>query len=723
MDVNSARTGTYAFCDSGGGLFTTHLCLAIRSASDAPQGTIVTWRDFLSKVDDAVKKDAARRLKSPWDVADSRALVLSKTGTAVSLQVQEAEIFGRLATPSRTRMPLSGQPLGIVVEKAGQDGVKLTRVIEDSPAAWAGLRSGDLLVDINHITMRTPEELAAAITTLSKANTFSLPILLKVTRTGNPSPIEIKLWLEEDREMALGKELNGRRRSLMSALQNGRYDEAEQIGRELVAKSRDSAEDHYNFAAALAGDKKADEALARLRRSIDLGAIEEYWKIKHVNLVAQMVGSKHFSSMKTDPRLPALVDMSWSRLLACVGPDRDSLAALALNAQKAGDSKKAFDILERAIGQGLNTDAFIFKDPAWASLKADARFEELQRQASHQTVLLKELQAAMGKRDLHEADRIGRGLVAASPMNPEYHCLLAGVLVGEEKADDALEHLQKSIALGLLENHWKTGRRNIVAQFAAINASIKSDHRFAAILAASWERLLVKAGSDRIALANLALDALKTGESTTALDILERAISQGVDADAFVFKDPAWEQLRSDLRFQQLERKAAEASCDAAAKAALLNPTSYAFYQWAKSLARLKKSDEAMQKIEQAVNLGLDPDMLLLKDDVLQSLKSDPRLPKLQRQAAETSCEAAAKAAAADPKSAFALYNWARCLARLNKADEALQKLQQSVELGRTPNLDAMSKDPAWASVIKDRRLLPVLERAKNGAHRGAPQR
>ena len=257
-----------------------------------------------------------------------------------------------------------------------------------------------------------------------------------------------------------------------------------------------------------------------------------------------------------------------------------------------------------------------------------------------------------------------------APTNAANHYLLACVLAVEKKDDAAFEHLQKSVALGLIEYCWKTGHGNPISQTAATGAfeSIKRDSRFAAVMTASWDRLLVLAGSDPFALANLAIDALRTGESKRALDVLERAVNQGLDADAAVFKDPAWKPLKSDPCFQRLKRKAAEASCDAAAKAASLYPQSpYALYQWAKSLARLNRLEEAMEKIEQAVNLGLDPDMLILKDDTWESLKSDPRMPKLLRQAAEASCAAAARAAAANPKSSYASYKWARCLARLQK--------------------------------------------------------
>ena len=71
----------------------------------------------------------------------------------------------------------------------------------------------------------------------------------------------------------------------------------------------------------------------------------------------------------------------------------------------------------------------------------------------------------------------------------------------------------------------------------------------------------------------------------------------GLNADALSLTDETWESLKSDARFQKLQEQAAEASRDAAAKAAAHNPKSwFAFYSWRDALlayrnrARLWKS-------------------------------------------------------------------------------------------------------------------------------------
>jgi hypothetical protein len=200
VNLNAAKTGTYAFCDPRGGVFTQSLCFALRVRRDprvVSAGRVVNWQDFVSEVKVTANKAAKTRLNlNQWDVVGRGVRVLSRKELETSMQ--EPEVFGRLAVPSEEFLPRSGLPLGISIEASGDQGVKIKGVKEKSPAEWAGLCMGDQIVALNQQPVRTREDFHREVAKSSKQqHAMGSSSLLKIMRAGSPSPIEVRLWLEK----------------------------------------------------------------------------------------------------------------------------------------------------------------------------------------------------------------------------------------------------------------------------------------------------------------------------------------------------------------------------------------------------------------------------------------------------------------------------------------------------------------------------------------------
>jgi S1-C subfamily serine protease len=132
------------------------------------------------------------KIRSASDLRNTVGLL--PIGTKVRLDVlrkgQPLQIVATLgeARPEEIPLPssipkLSGVTLGTIEPGSrvyGQlEGAVVTKLEADSPAAQAGLRTGDVIVGVNHEEVRSPEEVAE---TAGKAES---PLLLRIIRGGS----------------------------------------------------------------------------------------------------------------------------------------------------------------------------------------------------------------------------------------------------------------------------------------------------------------------------------------------------------------------------------------------------------------------------------------------------------------------------------------------------------------------------------------------------------
>jgi hypothetical protein len=122
---------------------------------------------------------------------------LNYEGQRAILELVRSSVAAIAAAPSRpafdagalaaARTRGHGRPrLGVEIE--GEDGgARVNRVIEDSPAARGGVKEGDLILGLGDVTVRSAEELVAAVEAASQGE----DVALKVRRSGEDLTLKV----------------------------------------------------------------------------------------------------------------------------------------------------------------------------------------------------------------------------------------------------------------------------------------------------------------------------------------------------------------------------------------------------------------------------------------------------------------------------------------------------------------------------------------------------
>jgi hypothetical protein len=167
VDINSAKTGTSAWGDDGGGLFTRTLtylfCVAptdVGGTKDYAEG-YVPWRVFMGFVENQLKdnykkyKEESVGRQPPLDAA-----------SLAELKKQETQMPQIFALP-----PLK---LGLrLAERIAPQGLVVTDVVAGLPADNSGIKRGDIVISLEGKPLNKEAEYADAVDSFSgKQMTF-----------------------------------------------------------------------------------------------------------------------------------------------------------------------------------------------------------------------------------------------------------------------------------------------------------------------------------------------------------------------------------------------------------------------------------------------------------------------------------------------------------------------------------------------------------------------
>lgn len=158
VDVTAARRGQVAVGDELlGGVFTWAVAQALtttpRAELDRDRDGIVTFAELLP----VIVKGTEGTFK-----------MMHPRGLSVRSQVlsgQTPHVFGALAAPSAPVAPSKGR-LGVRFADAGGVGAQVVEVVPDSPAAWVGVRVGEVLTEVR-VVGDDFETIARPITTVA----------------------------------------------------------------------------------------------------------------------------------------------------------------------------------------------------------------------------------------------------------------------------------------------------------------------------------------------------------------------------------------------------------------------------------------------------------------------------------------------------------------------------------------------------------------------------
>lgn len=138
VDIHAASPGQESVAIQGtGSLFTKSLLDALGMANAAYERTPITWRDVMGRVS---QRTADRFQEQRENNPDFRILFPNQT--------TQTPKVASLGDPLPTPIPKVPWRLGIHVEEAGGQGVRVVEVFPNSQAEWAGFRRGDVLIQI-----------------------------------------------------------------------------------------------------------------------------------------------------------------------------------------------------------------------------------------------------------------------------------------------------------------------------------------------------------------------------------------------------------------------------------------------------------------------------------------------------------------------------------------------------------------------------------------------
>lgn len=144
VDVTAARRGQVAVGDELlGGIFTQAVAQVLtqkpRAELDRDRDGIVTFSELLPEI--------VKATQGTFEMLHPRGL----TVRAEALRGQTPHVFGDLALPAAppvAPIPASKGRLGVQFVEAGGAGARVQEVVPDTPAAWMGIRVGEVLTEI-----------------------------------------------------------------------------------------------------------------------------------------------------------------------------------------------------------------------------------------------------------------------------------------------------------------------------------------------------------------------------------------------------------------------------------------------------------------------------------------------------------------------------------------------------------------------------------------------
>jgi len=141
VDLTAARRGQVAVGDELlGGVFTRAvaqtLTMTPRAELDRDRDGIVSFAELVPEI--------VRGTQGTFEMLHPRGL----TVRAETLRGQTPHVFGALAVPSAPPVSPSKGRLGARFVDSGGGGARIEEVLPDSPAAWVGLRVGEVLTGI-----------------------------------------------------------------------------------------------------------------------------------------------------------------------------------------------------------------------------------------------------------------------------------------------------------------------------------------------------------------------------------------------------------------------------------------------------------------------------------------------------------------------------------------------------------------------------------------------
>jgi len=177
VDVTAAQRGQVAVGDTQlGGVFTQTLTGLLttgdRTGLDADRDGIVTWTEAVAEL--------RRGTRQVLTMLHPRGL----TVRGKTVAGQTPTVFGELARPAPGPIPKSAKRLGVRTEATGGVGARVVEVLPSTPAAWMGVRVGEIVVELRLLgvgpdedvrAVRTPAELVDA---LQAAGSSSLAIVV-----------------------------------------------------------------------------------------------------------------------------------------------------------------------------------------------------------------------------------------------------------------------------------------------------------------------------------------------------------------------------------------------------------------------------------------------------------------------------------------------------------------------------------------------------------------
>ncbi len=183
VDINGSFFGTYAWCTEGGtGVFTRALNESLRAAQNAAPSD---WADFYGDL----------RLSTQGEYKKMRDKILAKYPARVLVNLPDEEKSNITAMMKQEEQApqaffLTGTRLKLVAE-AKNEQVTITDLTLDSPARAAGLRVGDIIVQVNGQEVTSLESFRELAT--KELGMAAPKLVLTVNRVGGTVEITVRV--------------------------------------------------------------------------------------------------------------------------------------------------------------------------------------------------------------------------------------------------------------------------------------------------------------------------------------------------------------------------------------------------------------------------------------------------------------------------------------------------------------------------------------------------
>jgi hypothetical protein len=196
VDITAAQKGQVAVGDTmQGGIFTQALTEVLtatpRETLDADRDGVVSWAEAAA--------DLATRTKGVFEMLHPRGVTVKGT----NIVGQTPQVFGEIAKPAAGPLSKSPQRLGVKLAETGGRGVRVDEVTPGTPAAWVGLRVGDVLTEMRvgsgmterMLTLKTVADLRAAFAANPGSQLVVFVLGPPATGPAPPLPREISIRL------------------------------------------------------------------------------------------------------------------------------------------------------------------------------------------------------------------------------------------------------------------------------------------------------------------------------------------------------------------------------------------------------------------------------------------------------------------------------------------------------------------------------------------------